>query len=142
MLFPSKPRLLINNDLIFRCERLAIDENDCLVTDSNFEWTYASLYEVRFDANVQVFAEAGGSYDRSVLNIICIDHEIFYIGDRIVCVHSMNYHTINGIPDMYLDYEQIKYQINSPYSSAPDAMFAEVVKLNEIEYIDYLYGRE
>ena len=142
MLFPNKPRLLINNDLIFRCERLVIDENDCLVTDSNFEWSYASLYEVRFDTNVGIYVEGACSYDMSIRNIILADNVTFCKGDKLVCVNVMNYHSINGISDLYFDYEVVRYQLNTPYTAIPDAMFAEVVQLNELEYIDYLYGRD
>ena len=85
--------------------------------------------------------EGSRSYDNSVINIFQSDNVTFRIGDRIVCVYVMSYHSINGVTDMYLDYGAVKYQLNSPYSSIPDSMFAEVVKLNELEYLDYLYGR-
>ena len=141
MLFETKPQLFIDQTLLYRCHRLSLLDDVVYIYDDP-TWIVDNIYEVKSDACVDLYYRDNTSYDCSLNVIYKSGTHIFHKGDKVLPLCTSQIHSINGLPDVYLDYNMIRWQMNNIINDIPDSHFADVVILNEMEYLDYLYGRD
>lgn len=140
MLFNDRNKWLINQDLIFRCHKIHL-EKGIAHTKKEFQWEKNQIYEVEFNTNISCFYIGNENADSTLKIIYKKSNIIFYQGDIILCLEDYKYHSINGLDYLYLDYNAVEKELEiDRLKNIPDSLFAKVVKLNQLEYLDYLYG--
>ena len=141
MVFENKTQFFINEDILYRSNRLYI-KDDVLYTEPPYEWTLYELYEATLDTSVSIYNLVDVEYNGALLQPIQTDNILFNKGDKFVCLSTTDLYSINGLPNVYLNFEYFRYSMQTYIDESPTGRFAEVVKINELEYIDYLYGRD